>query len=93
MKLQQRPPELNGNRYPASTDEQPGLHAERSPAIAGSTLNPTVSPEIDKSALTLLETENAGLRRLIVQLIQENQRLRQQMSAARNEHGTQSSAA
>jgi hypothetical protein len=93
MNVQEKPPELNGNPCAACTDEQPGLRAERSPTFAHTTLNAVADPEADRSALTLVETENAGLRRLIVQLIQENQHLRQQVNTAKNEHSTQSSIA
>jgi hypothetical protein len=35
--------------------------------------------ETEKSALALLELENSGLRRLVVELIEKNQRLREEM--------------
>jgi hypothetical protein len=83
MNVQEKPPELNGNPCAACVDEQPVLRAERSPAVA----SPTQSGiETDNAALRLIEAENAGLRRLIVDLIHENQQLRESVRAAKDEH-------
>jgi hypothetical protein len=90
MKLQEKPPELDGNRCPACADNPPDLRVEKSQVDAAPTQ--LTGSEILSSALRLVETENASLRRLIVDLIHENQQLRQR-SAPRNEHGTQSSLA
>jgi hypothetical protein len=90
MNVQEIPPKLNGNPCAACIEEQPILRAEKSSAAVGSALRTVADPETDKLALTLVENENAGLRRLIVQLIQENQHLRQQMKAVRDEQSTQS---
>ncbi len=49
------------------------------------------SPEPDPgspanlSALSLLETENSNLRRLVVELLEKNQRLREQLRALAND--------
>jgi len=40
--------------------------------------------DFDKSALSLLESENSGLRRLVVELLEKNQRLREQLLIERN---------
>ena len=39
-------------------------------------------PEFEQSAVTLLELENRGLRRLIVELLHKNQQLRERIDAA-----------
>jgi hypothetical protein len=85
MKIQEISRELDGNPCPSCTDDK---GVEASSAVA----SPTPSgPEIDNSTLKLIEAENAGLRRLIVDLIGENQRLRQRMNTAKDEHQPQSS--
>jgi hypothetical protein len=38
-------------------------------------------PDFDRSALFLLESENSGLRRLVVELLEKNQQLREQLQA------------
>ncbi len=83
MNVQEKPPELNGNPCAACTDEQPALRAEGSAPLPSATHS---ASEVDKSALRLIETENAGLRRLIVDLIHENQQLRERVRAANREH-------
>jgi hypothetical protein len=80
MNLQQNPPELNGNPCAACAGEQPVLRADRSAPAAH------LAAETDNPALRLIETENAGLRRLIVDLIHENQQLRERVRAANGEH-------
>jgi hypothetical protein len=40
------------------------------------------APDFDRSALVLLESENSGLRKLLVELIEKNQQLREQLEAA-----------
>ncbi len=40
------------------------------------------NPEVEQSAVTLLELENRGLRRLIVELLHKNQQLRERIDAA-----------
>jgi molybdate-binding protein len=92
MNVLGKPPELNANPCVACTDEQPVFRG-RPLASTGSVPKAATDPEIDRSALALVENENAGLRRLIIQLIQENQQLRQQMSGLRNEHSVQSAVA
>jgi hypothetical protein len=44
--------------------------------------NPERSP--NESSLALLEAENAGLRRMIIDLLETNQRLRQQLQGLAN---------
>ena len=50
--------------------------------------------EIDEaSATSHLEVENIGLRRLVIELIEKNQRLREEVRLAKGECGEQESAA
>jgi hypothetical protein len=87
MKIQEISRERNGNPCPSCTDDK---GVETSPALASPT---HIAQEIDNSALRLIEAENAGLRRLIVDLIGENQRLRQRMNVAKDEYQSQPSIA
>jgi hypothetical protein len=70
MNVQEKPPEVNGNLNPASLDDR---HSTPSGAI----------PDFDQSAILLLESENSGLRRLVVELLEKNQKLREQLIAER----------
>jgi hypothetical protein len=48
---------------------------ERPPELDG-------QPEFNGPAFSLLEAENAGLRRLVIELLEKNQKLREQLLAA-----------
>jgi hypothetical protein len=83
MKIREVTSDPNANPCPACSDE-PRV-SESSAAYAG--------PEMEASTLRLVETENAGLRRLIVDLIHENQQLRQKINPAGDEDPLRSAIA
>ncbi len=64
-------------RSPSRPGEEPtDLGETRTEALISANSNDAGT---EKSALTLLELENAGLRRLVVELIEKNQRLREEL--------------
>jgi hypothetical protein len=63
-------------RPPSSPAEEP-IDFEKI-ALAPRNANPD-SAETEKSALALLEMENSTLRRLVVELIEKNQKLREKL--------------
>jgi hypothetical protein len=73
MNVQEKPPELTGNPSPACGSSPATQLDERHPAPL------EAAPDFDQSALSLLESENTGLRRLVVELLEKNQRLREQL--------------
>jgi len=73
MNVQERPPELNGNPSPACGSSPATQLDGRRPT------SPEAMSDFDQSALSLLESENSGLRRLVVELLEKNQRLREQL--------------
>jgi hypothetical protein len=75
MKIQEKPPELDGSRCSAC-----GNHRTASLA-RDSQPSPEATREFDELALALLESENSGLRKLVVELLEKNQRLRDQLHA------------
>ncbi len=76
MKIEEKPPEKpGGNPCPACGSQLASLPAEKHPAPAGGI------PDVDRSVLSLLELENSGLRRLVVELLEKNQQLRERLQA------------
>jgi hypothetical protein len=67
MKIHEKPAEVAGNPCPSC-----GNWPAHEPPV----------PDLDSSALALLESENSGLRRLVVELLEKNQSLREQLEAA-----------
>jgi hypothetical protein len=76
MNVEERPPELDidSTSPSAITSKRTALSGENHLAFERSSA--------DRSALSLLELENLNLRRLIVELLEKNQRLREQLQAA-----------
>jgi hypothetical protein len=77
MNLQEKPPEVVPSPCPACGARTP------TPGHEG-THSFTAAPAFDRSALVLLESENSGLRRLVVDLIEKNQQLRDQLQAQKD---------
>jgi hypothetical protein len=75
MKILERPPETGSNPCPACGSHAGGFGHESMQPFADAS-------DFDRSTLLLLESENAGLRRLVVELIEKNQKLREQLDAA-----------
>jgi hypothetical protein len=75
MNIQEKPRELEANRCPACGSSQMApLPDEKHASLAAKS-------EFDTSALSLLQSENVGLRRLVVELLEKNQQLREQLQA------------
>ena len=64
---------------PRSIDDRPSGIAKRFSLPAVSLANPDSNPESEAAVLALLELENSGLRRLVVELLHKNQQLRDQI--------------
>jgi hypothetical protein len=77
MNVQEKPPELNGNPSRAGGNSAATHLDETRPAPPGA------MSDFDQSAILLLESENSGLRRLVVELLEKNQRLREQLLTER----------
>jgi hypothetical protein len=77
MNIQEKPPEVGPSPCPACGSLTPRPPHERAQPSAA-------APAFDRSALVLLESENSGLRRLVVDLIEKNQQLRDQLQAQKD---------
>jgi hypothetical protein len=84
MKIQEISSELNNSLCPAGSEASMVEH---------STPHSATHAETDKSALKLVQTENASLKLLILDLIRENQQLRDRMSAAKSADSIESAIA
>ncbi len=79
MKIQERPPELDGNPCPACGRSQMAILPDaRHPSLAA-------APDSDRTILAFLESENSSLRRLVVELLEKNQQLRDQLQGLTTE--------
>ena len=81
MNLELRPAMSGEWRPPSRSGEEPIDFGEKraEPLMSAN----SDDAETEKSALALLELENSGLRRLVVELIEKNQRLREQLHSRR----------
>lgn len=78
-------------RPPSYPGEEPVDFDERtSPALRSAKAD---SADSERTALALLELENSGLRRLVVELIEKNQRLREKLHSHRVQAGGDSPSA